>query len=311
MVVRMDFKGRNIISSLDFTREEVERLLDMSIHIEDNKEKYSKIAEGKILATLFFEPSTRTRLSFETSILRLGGNYIGFSSEDASSTKKGETIADTIKTISNYADLIVMRHSLDGAAKLASKFSKVPIINAGSGSGEHPTQSLLDLLTIRSLKGKIDGLSIGLIGDLKNGRTTHSLSYLLSLYNVNLYFISPDALSMQFRVKDVLQRRGCFYKETNKFKKTLPELDVIYMTRVQKERFSDPEEYEKLKNSYILDEEDLKLIKDDAIILHPLPRVNEISAAVDKDPRAKYFEQTYYGVMLRKALVAMILGLIN
>jgi aspartate carbamoyltransferase catalytic subunit len=311
MVVRMDFRGRNIISSLDFTREEVEHLLNMATHIENNKEKYAKIAEGKILATLFFEPSTRTRLSFETSILRLGGNYIGFSSEDVSSTKKGETLADTIKTIANYADLIVMRHSLDGAAKLASKFSKVPIINAGSGSGEHPTQSLLDLLTIRSLKGKIDGLSIGLIGDLKNGRTTHSLSYLLSLYNVNLYFISPDALSMQYRVKDILQRRGCFFKETNKFKKTLPELDVIYMTRVQKERFSDPEEYENLKNSYILEEEDLKIIKEDAIILHPLPRVNEISAAVDKDPRAKYFEQTYYGVMLRKALLAMILGLID
>ncbi len=307
----MDFRGRNIISSLDFTREEVEHLLNMATHIENNKEKYAKIAEGKILATLFFEPSTRTRLSFETSILRLGGNYIGFSSEDVSSTKKGETLADTIKTIANYADLIVMRHSLDGAAKLASKFSKVPIINAGSGSGEHPTQSLLDLLTIRSLKGKIDGLSIGLIGDLKNGRTTHSLSYLLSLYNVNLYFISPDALSMQYRVKDILQRRGCFFKETNKFKKTLPELDVIYMTRVQKERFSDPEEYENLKNSYILEEEDLKIIKEDAIILHPLPRVNEISAAVDKDPRAKYFEQTYYGVMLRKALLAMILGLID
>lgn len=307
----MDFLGRHIISSIDFTREEVEHLLDTAIHIENNKEKYVKIAEGKILATLFFEASTRTRLSFETSMLRLGGTYIGFSSEDVSSTKKGETIVDTIKTISNYADIIIMRHSLDGTAKLASKFSKVPIINAGSGSGEHPTQSLLDLLTIRSLKGKIDGLSIGLIGDLKNGRTTHSLSYLLSLYNVNLYFISPDALSMQYRVKDVLQRRGCFYKETNKFKKTLPELDVIYMTRVQKERFTDPDEYEKLKNSYILEEEDLKSIKDDAIILHPLPRVNEISAAVDKDPRAKYFEQTYYGVLLRKALLALILGLIK
>jgi len=307
----MNFKGRHIISSLDFTREEVEHLLDLAVKIEKNKEQYAKIADGKILATLFFEPSTRTRLSFESSILRLGGNYIGFSSEDVSSTKKGETLADTIKTISNYADVIVMRSSVDGSAKLASKFSNVPIINAGSGSGEHPTQALLDLLTIRSLKGKIDGLSIGLIGDLKNGRTTHSLSYLLSHYKVKLYFISPDALSMQYSVKDVLQRRGCFFKETNKLKKTLPELDVLYMTRVQKERFSDPDEYEKLKDAFIFEEDDLKSLKEDAIIMHPLPRVNEIAAAVDKDPRAKYFEQIYYGVMLRKALLAVVMGLME
>jgi aspartate carbamoyltransferase catalytic subunit len=307
----MSFRNRDIISALQFTREEVEHIFDVAHMIESEKGKYAKCLDGKILATLFFEPSTRTRLSFESSILRLGGQYLGFSSEDVSSTKKGETIADTIKTISNYSDLIVIRHKHDGAAQLASKFSTVPVINAGSGSGEHPTQALLDLLTIRSLKGKIDGLSVGIIGDLKFGRTTHSLSYLLSLYNINLYFISPESLAMQYRVKDVLQRKGCFYKETNKFKKTLPELDVIYMTRVQKERFTDPEEYERLKTAFILEEEDLKTIKDDAIILHPLPRVNEIHSAVDKDPRAKYFEQTNYGLMLRKALLALIMGVVE
>lgn len=309
----------DIISSTQFNRNDLEYIMDVAIDIENNSEKYQDLLKGKILATLFFEPSTRTRLSFESAMLRLGGNVIGFSSEEVSSVKKGETIADTIRTVSNYCDVIAMRHSKDGAAALASKFTKKPIINAGSGSGEHPTQALLDLLTIRTEFGKIDGLNIGLIGDLKYGRTVHSLSILLSNYDVNLYLISPDSLKMQFRVMDYIQRKGLDgsnspenlvmkIKETKRFRQTLPLLDVIYMTRIQKERFPDLEEYERVKDAFELKASDLELLKANAKIMHPLPRVTEIKPDVDDSPHAIYFKQTYYGLMMRKALLALILG---
>jgi aspartate carbamoyltransferase catalytic subunit len=303
----MDFFNQSIISAKQFNREDVERLLNFAESIEKNKDKYANLLRGKVMATLFFEPSTRTRLSFESAMLRLGGSILGFSSDESSSVKKGETLADTIRTVSSYADIIVIRHDKDGAAKFAQKFSSVPIINAGSGAQEHPTQGLLDCLTIKALKGTLDNLNIGLIGDLKYGRTVHSLALFLSYFNSNQYFISPEQLTMQPRVLDYLMHQHTPFKETKRFHQTLELLDVIYMTRIQKERFADIEEYNKVKDAYILTPNELKLMKKDAIIMHPLPRVNEISSEVDADPRAKYFEQTYYGLMLRKALIAAIL----
>lgn len=303
----MDFLNNDIISAKQYSREDIEKLIDLALKIENNKEKYSNLLQGKIMAALFFEPSTRTRLSFESAMNYLGGRVIGFSSAGVTSVKKGETLADTIQTIANYSDLIVIRHKKEGAAKLAQKFSNVPIINAGNGSQEHPTQGLLDVLAISELKKTVDGLNIGLIGDLKYGRTVHSLAHLLSNFKVNLYFISPTQLKMQYRVKDALTQKKASFTETTDFKETLPLLDVIYMTRIQKERFGDLEEYDKVKNAFILKKKTMKLVKDDAIILHPLPRVNEISPKIDLDPRAKYFEQTYYGLMMRKAIIASIL----
>lgn len=303
----MEFYNQDIISAKQFDREKVEKLIKLAKKIEANKEKYSTLLKGKVMAALFFEPSTRTRLSFESAFAYLGGKVIGFSSAASSSVKKGETLADTIRTVANYADIIVIRHSKEGAAKLAQQFSDVPIVNAGNGSQEHPTQGLLDCLAIHDLKGTLDELNIGLIGDLKYGRTVHSLAHLLSNFNSNLYFISPEQLQMQYRVKDSLRLKNNNFKETTNFKDTLPLLDVVYMTRIQKERFGDIEEYDKVKNAFILTPEEMKSVKDDAIILHPLPRVNEISPEIDSDPRAKYFEQTYHGLMMRKALLASIL----
>ena len=310
----MIFNHKDIISAKQFTREDLEYLFDLAIKIEENKddEKYTNLLRGKILAVLFFEPSTRTRLSFESSMKKLGGSVIGFSSAGVSSSKKGETLADTIRTVSNYADIIVIRHPKEGSATLSSKFSDVPVINAGSGSGEHPTQALLDLLTIRQECKKIDGLNIGLIGDLKYGRTVHSLAYLLSNYDVNLYLISPEILKMQYRVLDFLQQKGMKIKETKRFKTTLPLLDVIYMTRIQKERFPDPEEYNRVKDIFVLGKEELKGLKENAKIMHPLPRISEIKPEVDQSPRALYIKkQLYYGLMLRKALLSVVLGAIK
>ena len=304
----VDFYGRSIVSALQFSRKDLDYLINVAEKIEKNKEKYSTLLKGKVMATLFFEPSTRTRLSFESSMLRLGGSVLGFHSADVSSVKKGETLADTIRTVSNYADVIVIRHGSEGAAKLAQKFSSVPVINAGSGSQEHPTQALLDILTMKELMGKIDGLSIGLTGDLKHGRTVHSLAFLLSNYNCDLYFISPEQLKMQYRVIDALIRKQVPFKETKRFKTTIPLLDVLYMTRIQKERFVDVEEYEKVKNAFILTQTEVQTLKEKMIIMHPLPRVNEITPDIDSDPRAAYFQQTYYGLMLRKALLAVILS---
>ncbi len=296
-----------IISAKDFSREDIDHILKKAKEMIQYK-KYSELLKGKILATLFFEPSTRTRLSFESAMHRLGGSVIGFHSGDVSSAKKGESIADTIRTVENYSDGIVIRHNLEGSARLASKFAKIPIINAGSGSGEHPTQALLDLLTITEESRKLDGLNIGIMGDLKFGRTVHSLSILLSNYDVNIYFISPKELMMRKRDKDFLRQRQAKYKEIEKYRDILNILDVLYITRIQKERFADVEEYDRVKNIYIFTKKDLKETKDDFKIMHPLPRVTEISPDIDDSPKAIYFKQTYYGIPMRKAILAELLS---
>ncbi len=294
-----------IISAKQFDREDIEYILKKGKEMIQIKN--SNLLQGKILATLFFEPSTRTRLSFESAMYRLGGSVIGFHSGDVSSIKKGESIADTIRTVENYSDCIAMRHSLEGAARMASKFAKIPVINAGSGSGEHPTQALLDLLTITEEIGVLDGLNIGIMGDLKYGRTVHSLSILLSNFDVNIYFVSPESLKMRNRDKDFLQQRQVKYKEITNYRKILNILDVLYMTRIQKERFVDIEDYEKLKDFYIFREDDLKNTKDNFRLLHPLPRVTEISPDVDISKKAIYFKQTFYGIPMRKAILAELL----
>jgi aspartate carbamoyltransferase catalytic subunit len=298
--------SEGIISAKQFDREDIEYILKKGKEMVNIRN--SNLLQGKILATLFFEPSTRTRLSFESAMYRLGGNVIGFHSGDFSSIKKGESIADTIRTVENYSDCIVMRHSLEGAAKMAAKFAKIPIINAGSGSGEHPTQALLDLLTITEEIGSLDGLNIGLMGDLKYGRTVHSLSILLSNFDVNIYFISPEELKMRNRDKDFLQQQQVSYKEIADYRKILNILDVLYMTRIQKERFIDLEEYEKVKHFYIFRAEDLEGTKDKFRLLHPLPRITEISADVDSSEKAIYFKQTFYGIPMRKALLAELMA---
>ncbi|MHA1520261.1 MAG: aspartate carbamoyltransferase [Promethearchaeota archaeon] len=301
------FYNMDIISAKQFKRSDIENLMDLALKMENEKEKFATALRGKVMATLFFEPSTRTRLSFESAMLRLGGSVLGFSEAGTSSVKKGETLADTIRTVANYADIIIIRHSKEGAAKLAQEFSDIPIINAGNGSQEHPTQGLLDVLAIHDLKGTVDNLNVGLIGDLKYGRTVHSVAHFFSNFKSNLYFISPEQLKMQYRVKDALILKDTNFVETSNFREILPKLDVIYMTRIQKERFADLEEYDRVKDMFILTEDDLKIIKEDAIILHPLPRVNEIDPIIDEDPRAKYFPQTYYGLMMRKAIIASVL----
>ncbi|TFG01334.1 MAG: aspartate carbamoyltransferase [Promethearchaeota archaeon] len=298
--------GEGIISAKQFNREDIEYLLKKSREMVNSTN--SNLLKGKILATLFFEPSTRTRLSFESAMYRLGGNVIGFQSGDVSSIKKGESLADTIRTVENYSDCIVIRHSMEGAAKMASRFSKVPIINAGSGSGEHPTQALLDLLTIREECGKLDGLNIGIMGDLKYGRTVHSLAVLFSNFDVNLYFISPKELAVRNQEKEFLIQRQIKFKEVIQYRSLLDLLDVLYMTRIQRERFVDIEEYEKVKNVYIFKQEDLINTKDTFILMHPLPRITEISPDVDSSKKAIYFKQTSYGLMMRKAILAELLA---
>jgi len=306
----MSFKEKfreGIISAKDFSREDIDYILKKAKGMIYNKND-SEILKGKILATLFFEPSTRTRLSFESAMYRLGGNVIGFHSGEVSSIKKGESIADTIRTVENYSDGIVMRHNLEGAARLAAKFAKIPIINAGSGSGEHPTQALLDLLTITEEGHSLDDLNIGIMGDLKYGRTVHSLSILLSNYDANIYFISPKDLILRKRDKDFLQQRQVKYKEIEKYRDILSILDVLYITRIQKERFADIEEYERVKNFYVFGKKDLEETKDDFKIMHPLPRITEISPGIDGSPKSIYFKQAYYGIPMRMAILAELLS---
>ncbi|NHJ21151.1 MAG: aspartate carbamoyltransferase [Candidatus Lokiarchaeota archaeon] len=306
----MSFKEKfeeGIITAKDFTREDIDYLLQKSKEMINN-DKNSEILKGKILATLFFEPSTRTRLSFESAMYRLGGNVIGFHTGDVASTKKGETIADTVRTVENYCDGIVIRHNLEGAARLAAKFARIPVINAGSGSGEHPTQALLDLLTITQAGHKLDGLNIGIMGDLKYGRTVHSLSILLSNFEANIYFISPKDLMLRNRDKDFLQQRHVKYKEIERYRDILGILDVLYITRIQKERFADIEEYDRVKDFYVFTKKDMEETKDDFKIMHPLPRVNEISSEIDDSPKAIFFKQAYYGIPMRKAILAELLS---
>ena len=300
---------RHLMSPLDFTVEELDNLMDLAQDIEKNPKKYAHACDGKKLATLFFEPSTRTRLSHEAAMLNLGGSVLGFSSADSSSATKGETVADTIRMISCYADICAMRHPKEGAALVASEHSRIPVINAGDGGHQHPTQTLTDLLTIRSLKGHLDNITIGLCGDLKFGRTVHSLIHALVRYkNVKFILISPEELRVPSYIRnDVLDKEHAQYEEVVRLEDALPKLDILYMTRVQKERFFNEEDYVRMKDFYILDKQKLELAKDDMYILHPLPRVNEIATEVDSDPRAAYFKQVQYGVYVRMALILTLL----
>ena len=302
---------RHLISPLDFSVEELDKLINLAYDIKDNPAKYAHTCDGRILATCFYEPSTRTRLSFESAMLRLGGKTLGFASADSSSASKGESVSDTISVISGYADICAMRHPKEGAPMVAMTKSLIPIINAGDGGHQHPTQTLTDLLTIRSLKGRLDNLTIGLCGDLKFGRTVHSLiSALIRYANVKFVFISPDELRIPDYIReDVLLKNNIEFKEVVKLDEVMPDLDLLYMTRVQRERFFNEEDYIRLKDFYILTKEKMALAKDDCLILHPLPRVNEISVEVDDDPRAAYFKQAKYGVFVRMALILTLLEL--
>lgn len=302
---------RHLMSPLDFSVEELDKLLDLANDIEAHPEKYAHKCDGKKLATCFYEPSTRTRLSFEAAMLNLGGSVLGFHSADSSSASKGESVSDTIRVISCYADICAMRHPKEGAPLVASEKSRIPVINAGDGGHQHPTQTLADLLTIRSIKGRLNNITIGFCGDLKFGRTVHSLINALIRYdNVKIVLISPEELKVPDYVRDdVLRANDIEFKEVEKLEDAMGELDVLYMTRVQKERFFNEEDYVRLKDFYILTKEKMELAKDDMIVLHPLPRVNEISVDVDDDPRACYFRQAQYAVYVRMALILTLLGL--
>ncbi len=300
---------RHLMSPLDFSVEELAKLLDLAGDIEKNPAKYAHACDGKVLATLFYEPSTRTRLSFESAMIHLGGQVLGFSSAASSSASKGESVSDTIRMISCYADICAMRHPKEGAPMVATAVSSIPVINAGDGGHQHPTQTLTDLMTIRSLKGRLDHLTIGLCGDLKFGRTVHSLINALVRYeNISFVFISPEELRIPGYIReDVLDEKGVPYQEVERLEDVIGSLDLLYMTRVQRERFFNEEDYVRLKDFYILDKAKMALAGPDMLVLHPLPRVNEISVEVDSDPRASYFKQVQYGVYVRMALILTLL----
>lgn len=303
-------KGRHLIEPMDFTVDEFEEIFKLADEIIENQEKFLHLCDGKILATLFYEPSTRTRFSFEAAMLRLGGRIIGFSSASSSSVSKGESVADTIKTVGCYADIAAIRHPKEGAPKVASLYSPIPVINAGDGGHQHPTQTLTDLLTIRQVKGKLSGLTIAVCGDLKFGRTVHSLIKAMSRYENNKFvFISPTELRIpQYIRKEILEKNNIEFIEVESLDEVIDTVDILYMTRVQKERFFNEEDYIRLKDIYILDNDKMKKAKKDMIVLHPLPRVNEIAYEVDDDPRAYYFKQAKYGMYVRMALIAKLLG---
>lgn len=300
---------RHLMSPMDFSVEELEKLMDLANDIEANPKKYAHACDGKKLATLFYEPSTRTRLSHEAAMLNLGGSVMGFSSANSSSAAKGESVSDTIRTISCYADIAAMRHPKEGAPMVACKHSSIPVINAGDGGHQHPTQTLTDLLTIRSLKGHLDNMTIGLCGDLKFGRTVHSLIHALVRYpGIKFILISPEELRLPSYIRsDVLDKKNIPYEEVVRLEDALPNLDLLYMTRVQKERFFNEEDYVRMKDFYILDAKKMELAPKDMYVLHPLPRVNEIAVEVDNDPRAAYFKQVQYGVYIRMALILTLL----
>ena len=301
-------KSRNLIQPEDFSVREIDEILNLAEDIMKNPSAYSRVCEGKLMATLFYEPSTRTRLSFEAAMKRLGGEIIGFSEPNSSSVAKGESLADTMRVVSGYVDIIVMRHPVAGAAAEAIKYTSVPFINAGDGGNQHPTQTLTDLLTIKSIKGTLNNHTIGLCGDLKHGRTVHSLVKAMTRYEDNRFvFISPEELEMPVYIKDKIKSYS--YYETTQLEQSLRNLDLLYMTRIQRERFTDAEEYERLKDTYILDKEKMEHAKEDMLVLHPLPRVNEISTDVDDDERAVYFKQATYGMYVRMALIIKLLGI--
>lgn len=300
-------KDKSLVSINDLSRDEIHRVLDLAEEFEKNP--VQRILEGKVVATLFFEPSTRTRLSFESAVNKLGGRVIGFSEASTSSVSKGESLKDTILTVANYSDLIVMRHPVEGSARYASEISPVPIVNAGDGANQHPTQTLLDLYSIRKTQGKLDNLKIVMVGDLKYGRTVHSLLMAMSQFNASFTFISPAELRMPHEYKMYLDELGLKYEEHTDLAENIKDADIVYMTRVQRERFSDPMEYEKVKNAYILRNKMLQGTKPNMRVLHPLPRVNEISTDVDDSPKAYYFTQALNGVYTRMAIMSLILGL--
>lgn len=300
-------KNKSLISINDYSKEDIIQTLDLAEGFEKNPNQ--KLLEGKVVATLFFEPSTRTRLSFESAINRLGGKVIGFASKDSSSVQKGESLKDTIKTVNNYCDLIIMRHPLEGSARYASEVADVPVINAGDGANQHPTQTMLDLYSIRKTQGKLDDLNVFLVGDLKYGRTVHSLLMAMSEFNTTYNFVSPPELKVPEEYKMFLQERNLAYHEHTDFTDIIGDADIVYMTRIQRERFSDPMEYEKTKNSYVLRNSMLEGTKDNLRILHPLPRVNEIHDDVDESKKAYYFPQALNGVYTRMAIMTSILGL--
>ena len=301
---------RHLLNPLDLSVKEIDAILAVARQIEVDPKKFAHVCDGKKLATLFYEPSTRTRLSFEAAMLNLGGSVLGFHSADSSSASKGESVADTIRVISCYADIAAMRHPKEGAPLVASQYARIPVINAGDGGHQHPTQTLTDLMTIRSLSGRLNHLTVGLCGDLKFGRTVHSLINALSRYeDIRFVLISPPELRVpEYIREDVLRAKNIEFKEVGDLDSAMPELDILYMTRVQRERFFNEEDYIRLKDSYILDKKKLKLAKENMYILHPLPRVNEISVEVDSDPRAAYFKQAQYGVYVRMALIMNLLG---
>ena len=302
--------NRHLINPMDFSKDELDEIFKLANQIITNPKEYSQVCEGKILATLFYEPSTRTKFSFEAAMMRLGGKLLGFSEPNSSSAAKGETLADTIKMVSIYSDIIAIRHPMEGSAKVASMYSEVPVINAGDGGHQHPTQTLTDLLTIKSLKGSLDNHIVGICGDLKHGRTVQSLITAMTRYeNIKFILISPKELRVpQYIREEVLQKNNIEFKEVEKIEDVIDELDILYMTRIQKERFFNEEEYLRLKDSYILDAQKMKSAKEDMIVMHPLPRVNEIDVEVDKDKRAAYFKQAEYGMYVRMALIAKLLG---
>lgn len=305
-------KNKHLIDSMDFSTKELDEIFNLAHQIIANPKEYHNICQGKILATLFYEPSTRTRFSFEAAMMKLGGKILGFSEPNSTSTAKGETLADTITMVSIYSDIIAMRHPMEGSAKLASMYSKVPIINAGDGGHQHPTQTLTDLLTIQTIKNGLENHTIGICGDLKNGRTVHSLIKAMSRYNgTRFILISPKELSLPRYIREeILLKNNISFKEVEKLEDVINEVDILYMTRIQKERFFNEEEYLRLKDSYILNVEKMKLAKEDMIILHPLPRVNEIDTEVDKDSRACYFKQAEFGMYVRMALIAKLLEVV-
>lgn len=305
-------KGRHLIDPMDFSTEEFDEIFELASKMIEYPEKYSKVCEGKLLATLFYEPSTRTRFSFEAAMLRLGGKVIGFSEPNSSSVSKGESLADTIRTIACYADLAVMRHPKEGAPKIASMYTDMPVINAGDGGHHHPSQTLTDLLTIKLVKGTLSGQTIGLCGDLKFGRTVHSLIKAMSRYENNKFImISPDELKIPDYIRKELQTKNIDFVEVEKLDEVIGSLSMLYMTRVQRERFFNEEDYIRLKDSYILNGEKMKLANENMIVLHPLPRVNEISYEVDDDPRGYYFKQAKYGMYVRMALISKLLGVVD
>lgn len=301
---------RHLMSPLDFSTEELDKLFDLASSIQNNPPKYAHACDGKILATCFYEPSTRTRLSFESAMTRLGGQVIGFSDASCSSASKGESVSDTIRIISCYADICAMRHPKEGAPMVAAEHSGIPVINAGDGGHQHPTQTLTDMMTIRTLQGRLDNFTIGLCGDLKFGRTVHSLIHALVRYpGIRFIFISPEELKVPDYITDMLREKNIPYEEVIRLESVMPQLDLLYMTRVQKERFFNEEDYVRLKDFYVLNAAKMELAKKDMLVLHPLPRVNEISVEVDDDPRAAYFKQAQFGVYVRMALILTLLNI--